>query len=431
MIGTSIGTYEILEKLYTTETFDVYKAVDILLDRNVYVKALKREFMNQSEIADNFRLQAETLAKLAHPCVPTLHYLTATDGRLFMIIESLKGETLDKILRCGKLSFENAFSIFAQVLDCLDYAHNAGIRHGDLKISDIILIDAETPKILGFGETESFQNDGFSPEQKSAFKSDVYAVGKILYETLTGENFIDGQIEETKRRLYSLEPAVPQSAVDALIKVLFENSDRTFQTAAEFKESLIKIENDEPVDFKSVENKTAAVYSVNFAANKKKFTDKVFIKNSPKPKEVGKSVVRRKKEHFALAGLAICAIIVFHLAFQFSFIQSENVKIVEELSKNEQPEEAENFSEPIDENVVEPDINDAVEMEAEQTESEKAETRIKYETEKPENIVKPKTVSSRVQPRPKTAPRSVIKKKDRRETRAERLRRAEKILTGV
>ena len=258
-------------------------------------------------------------------------------------------------------------------------------------------------------KSKSFENDK---------NNDTYAVGKMLYETLTGETFVGGQIEETERRLYAVNPAISKTVVNAVIKALFQN----FQTAAEFQDASTKTENGDSIDAKIPEKKSAD-FSIDFATNKKRFTEKVFIKNSPKAFEDGKSKVRVKQARYVFAGSAICAIIIFHLVFQFSFIQSENVKMVRELSKNEQPEEK--YTAPIIENNDEPDINDVKETAAEETE-----TKIDYK--KPVITAKPKEPAPRVQPPPKpTHSQNVIRKSEPQESRAERLRRAEKILTGV
>ena len=111
MIGRSVNNYKILEKLNLSETISVYKAVDLLLSRNVVVKVLNGELSRRPEEAESFRFEAATLAKLAYPSVPTLHSLTAVDDELFMVLEFAEGETLDRVLlREGKMSVEKALN---------------------------------------------------------------------------------------------------------------------------------------------------------------------------------------------------------------------------------------------------------------------------------------------------------------------------------
>ncbi len=215
MIEQSIGNYKILEQLNGTKNFGVYKAVDMLLNRNVYIKVPNQELRNQPDIVESFRFEAATLAKLVHSNIPTLHSLTAADDRLFIITEFLEGETLDKLLRRHeKLSSEKAISIFTQVLDGLEFAHSAGIAHGNLKTNNIFLTENDNVKILGFGMSEGQRidkiGDKLPPENNSCAGKDVYSVGQMLFEVLTGKKLNSNQIKEIEWSLRDTSPAIPK-----------------------------------------------------------------------------------------------------------------------------------------------------------------------------------------------------------------------------
>jgi len=189
MIGQIIGNYKILEKISEDEMIELYNGVDLLLNRNVVIKVLGQAGLNQSVIQKSFWFEAATLAKLNHPCIPTLHSMMSLERELVMIFEFTDGETLNKnLLRREKLLCKEAVSIFAQVLDCLDYSHKTGIVHGNLKTSDIVLTDAGTTvKVLGFGTSE-YISPHQTEEDKVAVSSDIYALGAMLFEILTGES---------------------------------------------------------------------------------------------------------------------------------------------------------------------------------------------------------------------------------------------------
>src|SRR5215212_2126700 len=99
MVGQLVGHYKILEKLSEGGMGAVYKAVDTMLDREVAIKVLRPELASQTTVVERFRLEAITLAKLNHPNIATLHSFFGQGGELFMILEYVSGETLDKVLQ--------------------------------------------------------------------------------------------------------------------------------------------------------------------------------------------------------------------------------------------------------------------------------------------------------------------------------------------
>lgn len=467
MIGQSIGSYKILEKLSETETIEVYKAVDILLERSVLIKVLNRDSFNRSDIFADFRFEAATLARLDHSCIPTLHSLTETGESLFMISEFAGGERLDKVLqRRKKLSFAEAAPIFVQILDCLEYSHKSGVVHADLKVSSIVLMDRAAVKVLGYGtrkhsrRVERGEGESANREQSNKIDAsgDIYAVGAMLFETLTGKSLLDFEnslegsekpIEEIRKFLYSVDPFVPEEIKSAVVKALFPNRTNRFQNAADFREVLLvygfddlKAEEEISVFEKSMinalplpglqpfdlidkrvapsdnttvlpsetvfGNKDAAVYSASFSQNEYKIREKksdlteisanglnaaptkvAFLKNSQKRLSAG-------------LGAAIIAILVSHFVWQFYFIQSENLQVVATPAK----------SEPVEKQIVE----------------SKPELKAKNQ----EIVKPPPPVLPNKSPQFEATPsQTVLKKKAPVETRAERLRRVEKALTGI
>ena len=152
MIGQTIGNYKIIETLGEGGVGMVYKGVDTMLDREVAIKVLRPELASQVAVVERFRSEAVTLAKLNHPNIATLYSLFRQGNDLFMVLEFLRGETLDRMLyRRGLLSTAEAIPIFCQALDGVNHAHRLGIVHRDLKPGNMILTEAGTLKVLDFG----------------------------------------------------------------------------------------------------------------------------------------------------------------------------------------------------------------------------------------------------------------------------------------
>jgi serine/threonine protein kinase len=267
MIGRTIGNYRILEKLSEGGMGDVYKALDTKLDREVAVKVLKPELARQSSVLERFRAEALTLAKLNHPNIATLHSFFDHENELFMILEFVPGETLDKVLqRRGAISCEEAIPIFSELLDSIDHAHEFGVIHRDIKPSNIMLTEKGTLKVLDFGIARLQGRaritrvgnilgtlEYMSPEQargeETDVRSDVYSLGMTLHEILTGKTpfetendfeLIQKQINETPPRPRQINPDIPEKIEAAIIKAYAKNPDERFQTAGEFRRALLE-----------------------------------------------------------------------------------------------------------------------------------------------------------------------------------------------
>ncbi len=456
MIGSLIGNYKILEKLNEPEIFGVYKAVDVVLDRCVYIKALGREHSDQA--SKKFRFEAEILAKIVHPGVPTLHSLTALNDQLFMILEFLEGEKLDKLLRRqGKLSPEKAVSIFTEVLDCLEFAHSAGIAHGDLKTKNILLTKAGSVKILSFGTSENFHINETDENSLQELNSeiakfagrDIYAVGKMLFEVLTGDDLSSDEIGEAAQRLREVNPAIPEKTVETVANIFRLQTYGRFQSATELRRELtqpVSVNDYLPKDYAVLKNSdfashpansSAAVFSIDFSQNENKFKKGVFRRNWRKRRNETKATAdapinwKLAQKNLWVGGAGILAIFVLHFFFQVSFIKNDLAQMEKQLSGIEPINEVKPFVEV--EPFAETDPFDKQIDDDETAEpATKTETAAEMKTKKRKVLRKPEIVSPPVQPRTRTAPtRTVIKSKEPLETRAERLRRAEKILTGA
>ena len=463
MIESLIGNYKILEKLNESQEFGVYKAVDVVLDRCVYIKVLGREHSDQA--SKKFRFEAEILAKIVHPGVPTLHSLTDFNDQLFMILEFLEGETIDDLLRRqGKLSSEKAVSIFTEVLDCLEFAHGAGIAHGDLKTKNIFLTKEGSVKILSFGTSETFRIDETDENNLLELDSkiakfagrDIFAVGKMLFEVLTGDNLSSDEIGEAAQRLREVNPKIPEKTVEAVANIFRLQTYGRFQSATELRRELAQpvLVNDYlPKDYAVLKNSdfashsvngSAAVFSIDFSPNESKFKKSAFRRNWRKGRNENEPAAdapinwKLAQKNLWVGGAGILAIFVLHFFFQVSFIKNDLAQMEKQLTEIDPINEVKPFTktEPFveDEPFAETDpFVKQIDDDDETSEpAAKTETAAEIKTKKREVSRKPEVASPPVQPRTRTAPtRTVIKRKEPLETRAERLRRAEKILTGA
>ncbi len=266
MIGQIVGNYKIEEKLGEGGMGAVYKGVDTMLDREVAIKALKPELASQTSVVERFRTEAVTLAKLNHPNIATLYSMFRQGDELYMVLEFVRGETLDSIIqKRGALPAEEAIPVFCQVLDGIDHAHELGIVHRDIKPANMMLTEKGTLKVLDFGIARLLGSarmtragniigtlEYMAPEQvrgqETDGRSDLYALGMMLYEVLTGKlpfdtdnefELMKSQTEFTPRPPREINPAIPVEVEAAIMKAIEKNPDDRFQTGGEFREVLL------------------------------------------------------------------------------------------------------------------------------------------------------------------------------------------------
>jgi serine/threonine-protein kinase len=267
MIGQLVGNYKIEEKLGEGGMGAVYKGVDTMLDREVAIKVLRPELTSQTSVVERFRSEAVTLAKLNHPNIATLYSLFRNGDELFMVLEFVRGETLDNILqRRGALPAEEAIPVFSQVLDGIDHAHELGVVHRDIKPANMMLTEKGTLKVLDFGIARLLGSarmtragniigtlEYMAPEQVKGMetdgRSDIYALGMMLYEVLTGQlpfqtenefELMKLQTEEMPKFPREINPAIPEAVEAAIMIAIQKNPDDRFQTAGEFREMLLE-----------------------------------------------------------------------------------------------------------------------------------------------------------------------------------------------
>jgi eukaryotic-like serine/threonine-protein kinase len=263
---TMVGQYEIRELLGAGGIGQVHAAFDTVLEREVAIKSLRPELLNDKSFVDRFRGEATSLAKLTHPNITTLYNLLADGGNLYLVMECVRGETLEDLLkkRGGKLGIRESLAIIAQVADGLSYAHSLGIVHRDIKPANLMITTSGAVKIMDFGiarvaGSQRLTRDGgalgtlayMSPEQvrgeEPDGRSDIYSLAITLYEMLSGSvpfeadtdyALMQAHIKTRAPKLGTRLPGVDARLEAALARGLAKNPDQRFAKAWEFSEAL-------------------------------------------------------------------------------------------------------------------------------------------------------------------------------------------------
>ncbi len=271
LIGKKIeGKYEVQSILGEGGMAIVYKAYHTKMERLVVIKVMQGWLLSNKNAVERFERESKMTAKLAHPNIVTVFdYGVLNQKEPYLVMEYIKGESLgDKIARQGALPFATAAGIIIQICRGLQEAHSVGIIHRDLKPDNILLQDrSDRPdwvKIVDFGISHLVQGNKrltktgkmvgtpeyIAPEQLKDkpldIRTDLYALGIILYETLTGRVPFEGESAEGILMKHLLEPPPPLSfhnddfaegtPFDAIIaKALRKEPDERYQTATEFR----------------------------------------------------------------------------------------------------------------------------------------------------------------------------------------------------
>jgi serine/threonine protein kinase len=268
MIGEKINQYEITAHLGTGGMGEVYLAVDSKLDREVALKFLPKELAAESDVKARFLQEARAASALNHPNICTIHDIQDHDGQMFIVMEHIDGETLRD--KKDKLSTNQILEIGAQIADGLGAAHAKGIIHRDIKTENIMVRKDGIVQIMDFGlaklrgvsrltkEGSTLGTVGYmSPEQALGqdvdHRSDIFSLGVVLYELLTGQLPFQGAHEAAiMYEIVNVDSAPPSTLnpdidpeLDRIVlECLQKDPDERHQSAKEVAKDLRRFKRD-------------------------------------------------------------------------------------------------------------------------------------------------------------------------------------------
>lgn len=329
------GRYEITELIGVGGMADVYKATDILEDRTVAVKILKNEFADNEDFVRRFRNESKAIAVLSHPNIVKIYDVGFTDKIQFIVMEYIDGITLKEFMeQQGVLKWKDTVHFIIQILRALQHAHDRGIVHRDIKPQNIMLFPDGTIKVMDFGIARFAREEGktisdkaigsvhyISPEQARGDitdeKSDIYSVGVMMYEMLTGVKPFDADNPVTVALMHmqtepkpprEINDSIPEGLEEIVIRAMQKEASKRYQSASEMIKDIEEFKKNPSIVFEykylsektqyynaNAVSKAAAAYEANsheggnhYADDKgeeRKLKSKSTVKTKELPKE--------------------------------------------------------------------------------------------------------------------------------------------------
>ena len=340
LIGKIIGNrYEILQEAGNGGMATVYKAKDHVLNRFVAVKVLKDEYTTDADFIKRFNTEAQSAASLSHPNIVSIFDVghEEENNLYYIVMELIKGKTLKEIItKDGALSWKWAVNIAMQIASALELAHKTGIIHRDIKPHNIIITEDGVAKVTDFGIAKAVSNSTitafgttigsvhyFSPEQAKGgvtdAKSDLYSLGVVMYEMLTGKVPFDADTPVSVALKHMQEDPVPPieindeipSAVNQIVmKAMQKDPINRYQSATEMLADLSKALKDPDGDFVIIENKDGGYTRVMQAV-----TDDQINNNSKKAKEKGIAAYFKRHPKTKVIAFILSLFLLFVIVF--------------------------------------------------------------------------------------------------------------------
>lgn len=275
--GTMLnGRYEVLKRIGSGGMADVYMAKDHKLNRNVAVKVLKSEYVEDEKFLKKFQTEAQAIASLIHPNIVNIYDVGEEGGVSYIVMELAEGMTLKEyIKRKGHLSAKESVDISLQIASAISHAHKHHIIHRDIKPQNILISETGTIKVTDFGIAKAANSNTvtstataigsvhyISPEQaKGRFcdeKSDIYSLGITMYEMVTGQVPFDHENGVTIALMHlqneitppsELMEDLPDSLEKIILKCTMKKPEERYQTADELSEDLKLVFQDTSGDY--------------------------------------------------------------------------------------------------------------------------------------------------------------------------------------
>ena len=320
------GRYEIINKIGNGGMATVYTARDNVLNRKVAIKVLKDEFTTDEEFVKRFNSEAQAAASLSHPNIVSIYDVGNEDGIYYIVMELVRGKTLKQIItEEGALPWKWSVNIAMQIASALETAHKNNIVHRDIKPHNIIITEDGVAKVTDFGIAKAVSNSTitafgttigsvhyFSPEQaKGGYtdaKSDIYSLGVVMYEMLTGRVPFDSDtsvsvalkhMQEAPVPPMEINENIPKAVNDIILKAMQKEPMARYQTATAMLRDLAQALKNPDGEFVEEEDLDDGLtrrmdaitddMAKNAKSSNKKKKNKVaiFFENHPKTKVLG------------------------------------------------------------------------------------------------------------------------------------------------
>ena len=343
-----VNRYEIIKKVGSGGMATVYKAKDKMLNRFVAVKILRDEFTTDQEFIKRFEVEAQSAASITHPNIVSVYDVGAENNLYYIVMELIQGKTLKDIIleEGGPLPWKWSVNIAIQVASALEVAHKNNIVHRDIKPHNIIITEDGVAKVTDFGIAKAVSNSTitafgstigsvhyFSPEHARGgytdAKSDLYSLGVVMYEMLTGRLPFDADtpvsvalkhMQEEPIEPIEINEKIPSAVNDIIMKALRKDTNLRYQSATEMLKDLKLSLKDPDGDF--VDSRT---YDGDFPTQKiSTLYDEEDLepKNNKKKKKKDNKFVAWVKKHKKLS-IFLGLIILFFLSFGGTWAYSQ------------------------------------------------------------------------------------------------------------
>ncbi len=367
------GRYEIHELIGVGGMANVYRCTDTLDDREVAIKILKDEYLNNEEFIRRFKNESKAIAMLSHQNIVKVYDVSFGDMIQYIVMEYIDGITLKEYIdQQGIIEWKDALHLTTQVLKALQHAHECGIVHRDIKPQNIMLLQDGSIKVTDFGiarfsdkatRTMTEQAIGsvhyIAPEQAKGDvtdgKTDIYSVGVMLYEMLTGRLPFDGesavsvalmQLQSTPKRPREINPGIPIGLEQITMRAMQKQPEDRYASAAEMLSDIERFRLNPSIVFdygqSFVDNQpTKFVGSIKDAKNEKSTVEKKDLTDSKYNDDFEDDdyVKEHKPVYYAIKGVLIAGLIVCLIFFILALVrgctstQSKDVEVPDFVGK--------------------------------------------------------------------------------------------------
>ena len=339
--------YEIIKTIGEGGMANVYLANDTILDRKVAIKVLRGDLSKDEKFIRRFQREALSVSNLSHPNIVEVYDVGEEDGQYYIVMEYIEGKTLKQLLnKRGALTLPEVIDIMTQLTDGIAHAHESYIIHRDIKPQNIMILDNGTIKITDFGISVATNSTQFTqtnsvmgtvhylpPEQangkNATIKSDIYSLGILMYELLTGsvpfkgDNAVEIALKHMKEKIPSIRkqnPLIPQSVENIVLKACAKNPRNRYDSVREMNEDLkeaMNKENEKKYVYPYPENDLEETKVITPPPKPKKTVEKPSEEELKEENE--EIIIEDKSKNKIIIGLVITIVVILGLVLAFAF----------------------------------------------------------------------------------------------------------------